>query len=120
MRTTLNIADEELAFAQSYSKTRGIKLGQAVSELIRSGLEKIHNGVGVRTKLAADTKDLWVFDVSAATPKMTSAELARIIENDMAQQDDPLVARIRPPRARIAAGSAARTTPKAKERKLAA
>ena len=56
MRTTLNIADEELAFALSYSQTRGIKLGEAVSELIRGGLEKIQNGVGVRTKLAAGTR----------------------------------------------------------------
>ena len=129
MRTTLNIADEELAFAQSYSQTRGIKLGEAVSELIRSGLEKIQNGVGVRTKLAAGTRDLWVY-LPASTPKMTSSELAKILENDLAQQDDSLVSGIRPlrsaPARKTAAGSAARTKqapavePKVKARKLAA
>ena len=130
MRTTLNIADEELAFALSYSQTRGIRLGEAVSELIRGGLEKIQNGVGVRTKLAAGTRDLWVFDLPAATPRMTSSELAKILENDMAQQDDSLVSGIRPlrsaPARKTAAGSAARTRlapavePKVKARKLAA
>ena len=130
MRTTLNIADEELAFAQSYSQTRGIKLGDAVSELIRSGLEKIQNGVGVRTKLAPGTKDLWVFDLPTATPKMTVSELAKILENDAAQQDDAVISGSWPmqptPARKVAAGSAARTraaptaAPKVKSRKLAA
>ena len=101
MRTTLNINDEELAFAQSYAQTRGLKLGEAVSELIHYGLEKIQNEVGLRTKLAAGTKDLWVFDLSPETPKMTSSELARILENDRLEEDEPLIAQMRQPKARL-------------------
>jgi hypothetical protein len=37
MRTTITIEDDAFATASTYARARAIKLGQAVSELIRRG-----------------------------------------------------------------------------------
>ena len=42
MRTTLTLEDDAYATAQAYARARAIKLGKAVSELVRRGsAEKI-------------------------------------------------------------------------------
>ncbi len=37
MRTTINVEDDAYAVAEAYARARALKLGQAVSELIRLG-----------------------------------------------------------------------------------
>lgn len=96
MRTTLNIDDDLLAFAQGFANARGIKLGTAISELIKLGCQHVRSGSGIKTKLAAGTKDLWVFDLPEGTPQMTVAELARVMSQDESEQDEQLGGMIRP------------------------
>ena len=60
MRTTLNIDDDAMTAARAYARAREIKLGQAVSELIRRGSSE---------KVAMKQVDeVCVFDLPADTP----------------------------------------------------
>jgi hypothetical protein len=72
MRTTLNLEDDAFAAAQAYASARALKLGQAVSELIRASsspkpLLKKKNGV-------------WVFDLPPNTPRVTSAQVKDLLD----------------------------------------
>ena len=72
MRTTLTLEDDAFATAQAYAAARAIKLGQAVSELIRrSSLEKIP---------FKQTGGVWVFDLPANTPTATEAQVKALLE----------------------------------------
>ena len=64
MRTTLNLDDEVLEMVSHYAKSRSISLGQAVSVLVRLGLEtkrptRVVNGIRI-------------FDLPKESPKVTS------------------------------------------------
>lgn len=72
MRTTLNLEDDAFATAQAYAKARAIKLGQAVSELIRrSSVEKMP---------FKQTGGVWVFDLPADTPMATEIQVKVLLE----------------------------------------
>ncbi len=72
MRTTLTLEDDAFATAQAYAKARAIKLGQAVSELIRrSSLEKMP---------FKQTGGVWVFDLPADTPMGTERQVKALLE----------------------------------------
>jgi hypothetical protein len=64
MRTTLTIEDDAFATANAYARARALKLGAAVSELIRRGNE-------VRVPLK-QINGVWVFDLASDAPKVTS------------------------------------------------
>ena len=73
MRTTLTLEDDAFATAQSYAKARAIKLGQAVSELIRrSSLEKM---------AFKQTDGVWVFDLPKDTPQATDTQVKQLLED---------------------------------------
>jgi hypothetical protein len=73
MRTTLTLEDDAFATAQAYAKARAIKLGQAVSELIRrSSVEKMP---------FKQTGGVWVFDLPADTPQATAAQVKELLED---------------------------------------
>ena len=73
MRTTLTLEDDAFATAQAYAKARAIKLGQAVSELIRrSSVEKMS---------FKQTSGVWVFDLPADTPEGTEAQVKALLED---------------------------------------
>jgi hypothetical protein len=74
MRTTLSIEDDAFEKAQAYAHARALKLGQAVSELIRRGASeklpiKLKNGV-------------WVFDLPAGTPKVTARQVKDLMDDE--------------------------------------
>ncbi len=73
MRTTLNLEDDAFATAQAYAKARAIKLGQAVSELIRrSSVEKMP---------FKQEGGVWVFALPADTPTATHAQVKELLED---------------------------------------
>ena len=73
MRTTLTLEDDAFATAQAYAKARAIKLGQAVSELIRrSSVEKM---------TFKQTGGVWVFDLPADTPKASATQVKELLED---------------------------------------
>jgi hypothetical protein len=63
MRTTLTLEDEAFATAQAYAKSRAIKLGQAISELIVRGV--------------------WVFDPPSDTPTISSEQVKQLLEESL-------------------------------------
>lgn len=72
MRTTITIEDDAFAAANAYAKARALKLGQAVSELIRRGSAE---------KLPLKQKDgVWVFDLPADTPRVTSRQVQQLLD----------------------------------------
>lgn len=73
MRTTLTLDDEAFATAQAYAQARDLKLGQAVSELIRRGTAE---------KLPLKRKNgAWVFELPEGTPKVTARQVRDMMED---------------------------------------
>lgn len=72
MRTTITLEDDAFATASAYARARALKLGQAVSELIRRGSEE---------KLPLKLKDgIWVFDLPPDTPRVTAQQVQQMLE----------------------------------------
>jgi hypothetical protein len=72
MRTTTNIDDDALAIANAYANARALKLGQAVSELIRlSSAEKL------RLK---EQDGVWVFDLPVNSPAVMAKQVRKLLE----------------------------------------
>lgn len=72
MRTTLNLEDDAFAKAQSYAKARSLKLGQAVSELIRRASSE---RLPVKRKAG-----VWVFELPADAPRVTSEQVRQWLD----------------------------------------
>ena len=73
MRTTLTLEGDAFATAQTYAAARSLKLGQAVSELIRLGSAE-------RLPLR-QRGGVWVFDLPADTPTVTAARVKELLED---------------------------------------
>jgi hypothetical protein len=72
MCTTITIEDDAFATASTYARARAIKLGQAVSELIRRGSAE---------KLPLKLKDgIWVFDLPPDTPRVTAQQVQQMLD----------------------------------------
>ena len=73
MRTTLTIEDDAFSKAQAYANARSLKLGQAVSELIRRGTAE---------KLPMKQKNgAWVFELPPGTPKVTAKQVKDMMDD---------------------------------------
>lgn len=72
MRTTITIEDDAFAAAQSYARARALKLGQAVSELIRRGSAE---QLTIKQK-----KGVWVFDLPSDTPRVTALQVQQMLD----------------------------------------
>ena len=71
-RTTLSIEDEVFDLAEGYARGRANGLGQAVSDLVRKGLQK---ELGTRT-----VNGLVVFDLPADSPAVTAKDIEQADE----------------------------------------
>ncbi len=72
MRTTLSLESDAFATAQAYARARSLKLGQAVSELIR---------LGSAERLPMRQVDgVWVFELPADAPKVTAAQVRALLD----------------------------------------
>jgi hypothetical protein len=72
MRTTLTLESDAFSTAQAYARARSLKLGQAVSELIR---------LGSAERLPIRQRDgVWVFDLPPGTPPVTAAQVKALLD----------------------------------------
>ena len=72
MRTTLSLESDAFATAQAYARARSLKLGQAVSELIR---------LGSAERLPMRQQDgVWFFELPADTPKVSAARVKDLLD----------------------------------------
>jgi hypothetical protein len=72
MRTTLSLESDAFATAQAYARARSLKLGQAVSELIR---------LGSAERLPMRQVDgVWVFDLPADAPRVTASQVKALLD----------------------------------------
>ncbi len=72
MRTTITIEDDAFATANAYAKARALKLGQAVSELIRRGSAE---QLPLRQK-----NGVWVFELPPDTPRVTALQVQKLLD----------------------------------------
>jgi hypothetical protein len=73
MRTTLTLESDAFAVAQTYAQARSLKLGQAVSELIRmSSAQRLP---------MRKQGGVWVFELPADTPKVSAARVKDMLED---------------------------------------
>ena len=73
MRTTLTLDTDAFATAQASARARAVKLGQAVSELIRLGRAQ---------RLAVRQQDgVWAFDLPADAPKVCAARVKELLDD---------------------------------------
>ena len=73
MRTTVTLEDDAFELAQAYAQSRALKLGQAMSELIRRGGGE---RLPVRKKGEA-----WVFELPPDAPRVTSRQVRDLLED---------------------------------------
>ena len=72
MRTTITLEDDAFAVASAYARARALKLGQAVSELIRRGSEE---------KLPfKQVNGVWVFELPPDTPRVTAQQVQQMLD----------------------------------------
>jgi len=72
MRTTFTLDDDAAALAQQYARARSLRLGQAVSELIRSASAP---PTAIRKRGQA-----WVFDLPADAPRVAARQVRDMLD----------------------------------------
>jgi hypothetical protein len=72
MRTTLTLEDDAFDLAQGYAEARALKLGQAISELIR-------RDSGARLAMRKEA-GVWVFDLPADAPRVTVRQVKNLLD----------------------------------------
>lgn len=72
MRTTFTLDEDAAALAQNYAKARSLRLGKAVSELIRRA--------SMPPLALKKDGELWVVAAPADKPKVSAAQIKDIIE----------------------------------------
>ena len=82
MRTTLSLQDDAFQAASDYAAARAMKLGDAVSELVRRGLGQVKESKVTMKKVHG----IWIFDVAADAsafkrPKVTAA-MVKVLMDD--------------------------------------
>jgi hypothetical protein len=75
MRTTITLEDDAFATATAYARARALKLGQAVSELIRRG--------SVDKLPIKQVDGVWVFELPLDAPRMTSLQVERMLDESI-------------------------------------
>lgn len=73
VRTTVAIDDDALANARAYAKRRGVSLGQAVTELIRQGLD-------AQCRIVEEN-GLYVLTLGPDAPRVTSEDVYKALED---------------------------------------
>jgi len=73
MRTTITLEDDAFTAAQAYAQARALKLGQAISELIRLGSSE---RLPIRQKAG-----VWVFELPEGTPRVTARQVKDMLED---------------------------------------
>ncbi len=79
MRTTLNLQDDAFQAASEYAAARALKLGDAVSELVRRGV-----GQARQSKVAMKkVHGIWIFQVPSdpGRPKVTPALVKKLMDD---------------------------------------
>ena len=72
MRTTINIEDDAYASAEAYARARALKLGQAISELIRLG--------SANRPQFKEVAGVWVFDLPADSPPLSAQQVQAMLD----------------------------------------
>lgn len=73
MRTTFTLDDDAAALAQNYAKARSLRLGKAVSELIRRA--------SAPPMTLKKKGEVWVIQAPAGTPELTSEQVKDMLES---------------------------------------
>lgn len=75
MRTTFTLDDDAAALAQNFARANSLRLGQAVSELIRRA-----SAPPMKLKKKGE---LWVIQARPGTPKVTSEQVRKALIDEL-------------------------------------
>lgn len=75
MRSTFTLDDDAAELAQTYARARSLRLGQAVSELIR-------RASAPPVMKLKKKGELWVLQSPPGTPKVSSDQIKRMLDNE--------------------------------------
>lgn len=75
MRTTITIENDAFEVANAYARARAIKLGQAVSELIRQAHQQ--------QLPVKQINGLWVFDLPQDIPRVTAQQVQTLLDESL-------------------------------------
>lgn len=73
MRTTLTLDDDAFEMAQTYARAHALRLGEAVSVLIRRARRE---PIGI-----VQRDGVWVFDLPPDTPKVTASQVRELLDD---------------------------------------
>jgi hypothetical protein len=73
MRTTFTLDDDAAELARNFAQANGVRLGQAVSELIRRA--------SARKPRMRRKGEFWVFDLPPGAPKITPQQVKAAMED---------------------------------------
>jgi hypothetical protein len=73
MRTTFTLDDDAAALAQTYAKARSLRLGKAVSELIRRA--------SAPPMTLKKKGEVWVIPATPGAPKVSAQQIKDIIDS---------------------------------------
>lgn len=73
MRTTFTLDDDAAALAQNYAKARSLRLGKAVSELIRRA--------SAPPMTLKKKGEVWVIQAPPGTPELSSERVKDMLED---------------------------------------
>jgi hypothetical protein len=73
MRTTFTLDDDAAALAQNYAKARSLRLGKAVSELIRRA--------SVPPSTLKKKGEVWVIPAAPGTPLLSARQVQDLIDD---------------------------------------
>lgn len=74
MRTTFTLDDDAAALAQTYARARSLRLGKAVSELIRRASLP---PAGLRQR-----GQTWIFDLPSDAPRVTARQVKAMLDEE--------------------------------------
>jgi len=77
MRTTLTLSDNAAEFAAQYAAARSLRLGEAVSEIILNAKQRQTDAA----PKPVNRDGVWVFDVPATTPTVTTSQVKAFLED---------------------------------------
>ena len=83
MRITVNIDDDSLLLVKKYMKTRQVRLGEALSELVRQGLN-----ASLPTRRV---NGLLVFDLKKGSPRVTTKKVRAFFKRPCVQLNATLM-----------------------------
>jgi hypothetical protein len=87
MRTTLTLEPDAFEAAQAYAKARALRIGQAVSEMIRLAQAQSKVAAAVQLKPMPGAPGLWSLDLPVISERVSAEQVASVMAQSDQEED---------------------------------